>query len=187
MANDRLKGLRVAVLVANGFEQVEMTAPRTALDDAGAHTSLVSPEQQRVRGWNHTEWGDEFAVDVPLDAARPDQFDALLLPGGVMNPDTLRMNPRAVALVKSFFDEHKPVAVICHGPWTIIEAGAANGRRIASWPSLKTDLRNAGAIWMDDAAVTDGNLVSSRKPDDIPAFNAAMVELFSHAGTAAHA
>jgi protease I len=187
MTTDRLKGLRVAVVVANGFEQVEMTAPRTALEDAGEHTSLVSPEQQRVRGWNHMEWGDEFAVDVPLDAARPDQFDALLLPGGVMNPDTLRMNPRAVALVKSFFDEHKPVAVICHGPWTIIEAGAASGRRIASWPSLRTDLRNAGAIWMDDAAVTDGNLVSSRKPDDIPAFNAAMVELFSHAGAAAHA
>jgi protease I len=187
MANDRLKGLRVAVLVANGFEQVEMTAPRTALDDAGAHTSLVSPEQQRVRGWNHMEWGDEFAVDVPLDAARPDQFDALLLPGGVMNPDTLRMNPRAVALVKSFFYYQNPGAVISHGPCTITAAGAASGRRIASWPSLRTDLRNAGAIWMDDAAVTDGNLVSSRKPDDIPAFNAAMVELFSHAGTAAHA
>lgn len=187
MTNDQLKGLRVAVLVANGFEQVEMTAPRTALDDAGAHTSLVSPEQQRVRGWNHTEWGDEFAVDIPLDGARPDHFDALLLPGGVMNPDKLRMIPHAVAFVKSFFDEHKPVAVICHGPWTIIEAGVASGRRIASWPSIRTDLRNAGATWMDEAAVTDGNLVSSRKPDDIPAFNAAMVELFSHAGAAAHA
>ena len=187
MTNEKLKGLRVAVLVANGFEEVEMTAPRSALDDAGAHTSLVSPEQARVRGWNHTEWGDEFTVDVSLDAARADQFDALLLPGGVMNPDKLRIRPKAVAFVKSFFDEHKPVAVICHGPWTIIEAGAATGRRIASWPSLRTDLLNAGAVWVDEAAVTDGNLVSSRKPDDIPAFNAAMVELFSHAGAVTHA
>jgi protease I len=116
---------------------------------------------------------------MPLDNADPHNFDALLLPGGVMNPDKLRMEPRAVAFAKSFFDSGKPVAVICHGPWTVIEAGAARGRRIASWPSLKTDLRNAGAEWVDEEAVTDGNMVSSRKPDDIPAFNRAMIDLFS--------
>ena len=185
--NQQLNGKRVAILVADGFEQVELTGPKEMLELAGAETRIVSPAKGQVKGWNHTEWGDLFPVDLPLEQARPDDFDALLLPGGVMNPDKLRMNPRAVAFVKAFFDDHKPVAVICHGPWTIIEAGVASGRRIASWPSLRTDLRNAGATWMDEAAVTDGNLVSSRRPDDIPAFNAAMVEQFSHAGAAAHA
>jgi deglycase len=182
-----LKGLKVAILVENGFEQVEMTEPRKALDQAGAETRIVSPQSSRVRAWNLTEWGDKFPVDVALDEARPDDFDALHLPGGVMNPDLLRMQPRAVAFVKAFFDAGKPVSVICHGPWTIIEAGAARGRRIASWPSLKTDLRNAGAEWVDQEAVVDGNLVSGRKPDDIPAFNKAMLELFSHARQPAHA
>jgi len=177
MAN--IKGLKVAILIEDGFEQVEMVKPRAALDDAGAETSVVSPRPQRVRGWNLVEWGQEFPVDIPLDNADPHHFDALLLPGGVMNPDKLRMEPRAVAFAKSFFDSGKPVAVICHGPWTVIEAGAARGRRIASWPSLKTDLRNAGAEWVDEEAVTDGNMVSSRKPDDIPAFNRAMIDLFS--------
>jgi protease I len=120
-------------------------------------------------------------VDVPLDQAQPSNFDALLLPGGVMNPDELRMQPKAVAFVKAFFDAGKPVAVICHGPWTIIEADAARGRRIASWPSLKTDLKNAGAEWVDQAVVVDGNLVSSRKPDDIPAFSSKVIDLFSQA------
>ena len=182
-----LKGLKVAILVENGFEQVEMTEPRKALDQAGAETRIVSPQSSRVRAWNLTEWGDKFPVDVALDEARPDNFDALHLPGGVMNPDLLRMQPRAVAFVKAFFDAGKPVSVICHGPWTIIEAGAARGRRIASWPSLKTDLQNAGAEWVDQEAVVDGNLVSSRKPDDIPAFNKAMLDLFSHAQRPAHA
>ena len=177
MAN--IKGLKVAILIEDGFEQVEMVKPRAALDDAGAETSVVSPRPQRVRGWNFVEWGQEFPVDIALDNADPHDFDALLLPGGVMNPDKLRMEPRAVAFAKSFFDSGKPVAVICHGPWTVIEAGAARGRRIASWPSLKTDLRNAGAEWVDEEAVTDGNMVSSRKPDDIPAFNRAMIDLFS--------
>lgn len=176
---DNLNGIRVAILVENGFEQVELTEPRKALDEAGAQTRIVSPKSPRVRGWKFTEWGEELPVDVPLDSARPEDFDALHLPGGVMNPDYLRMNPKAVAFVKSFFTAEKPVAVICHGPWTIIEAGEANGRRIASWPSLKTDLRNAGAEWMDQEAVVDGNLVSARKPDDIPAFNRAMIELFA--------
>ena len=179
MTNDRLKGLRVAVLVANGFEQVEMTAPRSALDDAGAHTSLVSPERERVRGWNHTEWGDEFTVDVSLDAARADQFDALLLPGGVMNPDHLRMNDKAVQFVKQIFQSGKPVAAICHGPWLLVEADVVRNRSVTSWPSLETDLRNAGADWTDQEVVTDMGLVTSRKPDDIPAFNKKMLEEFA--------
>jgi protease I len=179
MAN--LNGLKVAILVDNGFEQVEMTEPRKALDQAGAQTSIVSPRSERVRGWQFTNWGDEFPVEVPLDRANPRNFDALVLPGGVMNPDSLRMQPRAVDFVRAFFEARKPVAVICHGPWTVIEAGAARGRRIASWPSLKTDLRNAGAEWVDQEVVIDGDLVSSRKPDDLPAFNAAMVDVFSRA------
>jgi len=181
MAQAELNGLKVAILLTEGFEQVEMTEPRKALDAAGAITSIVSPKDGRVRAWKFTEWGDEHPVDVKLDRAQPQEFDALLLPGGVINPDKLRMQPQAVAFVKAFFDADKPVATICHGPWTIIEAGAARGRRIASWPSLQTDLRNAGAEWVDQEAVVDGNLVSSRKPDDIPAFNREMISLFSRA------
>ena len=176
---NELKGLKVAILITDGFEQVEMVKPRQALSAAGAQTSIVSPKNDEVRGWKFTEWGDKFPVDKPLTDAQADDFDALLLPGGVMNPDKLRMEPKAVAFVKHFFDANKPVAVICHGPWTIIEAGAARGRRIASWPSLKTDLRNAGAEWVDEEVVTDKDVVSSRKPDDIPAFNRGMIELFS--------
>jgi protease I len=182
MAQSNLDGLKVAILITDGFEQIEMTEPRKALDEAGAKTSIVSPKNGRVRAWKFTEWGDEFPVDAELDGARPEEFDALLLPGGVINPDKLRMQPQAVSFVKSFFDAGKPVAAICHGPWTIIEAGAARGRRLASWPSLQTDLRNAGAEWVDQEAVVDGNLVSSRKPDDIPAFNREMIGLFSRAG-----
>jgi protease I len=176
-----LSGLKVAILIEDGFEQVEMTEPRKALHQAGAETTIVSPLPQRVRGWNFTNWGEDFPVEVNLDQATAQDFDALLLPGGVMNPDTLRIQPKAVDFVKAFFDADKPVAVICHGPWTIIEAGAARGRQIASWPSLKTDLRNAGAQWMDQEVVIDGNLVSSRKPDDIPAFNGGMIDVFSRA------
>jgi protease I len=181
MANEILKGVKVAILVEDGFEQVELTEPRKALDEGGAETRIVSPRNERVRGWNFTDWGDKFPVDVALEQARPQDFDALHLPGGVMNPDALRIQPKAVAFVKAFFDAGKPVSVICHGPWTVIEAGAARGRRIASWPSVKTDLRNAGAEWMDQEVVVDGNLVSSRKPDDIPAFNREMLKLFSRA------
>jgi protease I len=178
---ENLTGLKVAILVEDGFEEVEMTKPRKALDDAGAETSIVSPKANKVRAWDFTDWSEEYPVDVNLDRARPEDFDALLLPGGVINPDKLRMQPKAVAFAKAFFDTGKPVAAICHGPWTVIETGAARGRRIASWPSLKTDLRNAGAEWMDQEAVVDGNLVSSRKPDDIPAFNREMIQLFSRA------
>ena len=178
-----LKGLKVAILVDHGFEQIELVEPRKALDLAGAETCIVSSRAGKVRGWNFTDWGDEFAVDVGLDHARCEEFHALHLPGGVMNPDALRMQPLAVAFVRAFFDAGKPVSVICHGPWTIIETGAARGRRIASWPSLKTDLRNAGAEWVNEEVVTDSNLVSSRMPDDIPAFNQAMIELFRRAST----
>jgi protease I len=175
-----IKGLRVAILIEDGFEQVEMVKPRAALDEAGAKTSLVSPQEKKVRGWEMTDWGDSFPVDTALDKARPDDFDALLLPGGVMSPDKLRMQPKAVAFVRAFFDAGKPVAAICHGPWTVLEAGMARGRRMTSWPSLQTDLRNAGAEWTDQEAVVDKGLVTSRKPDDIPAFNKAMIELFSN-------
>jgi protease I len=178
---EELRGVRVAILVDNGFEEVELLRPRRALDEAGAQTLVVSPQEPGVRAWSFKEWGTEIPVDVPLDRAQPDDYDALLLPGGVMNPDRLRMHRRAVEFVKSFFDAEKPVAVICHGPWTVIEAGAARGRLMTSWPSLKTDLRNAGAEWIDEEVVVDGNLVSSRKPDDIPAFNREMIRLFREA------
>lgn len=181
MAIESLKGMRVAILVEDGFEQVELVEPRKALEEAGAETLIISPKSDQVRAWNHTNWGDAFQVDLALDQAQSHDFDALLLPGGVMNPDKLRMQVRAVKFVKEFFEAEKPVAAICHGSWTVIEAGAAKGRRIASWPSLKTDLKNAGAKWMDQDVVTDRNLVSSRKPDDIPAFNREMIALFSQA------
>ena len=176
---NKLQGIKVAILVEDGFEYIELADPRKALDEAGAMTSIVSPKSPTVRGWNHTGWGDELPVDVPLDRANPDDFDALHLPGGVMNPDALRMQPKAVAFVKAFFDAGKPVSVICHGAWTIIEAGAARGRKLTSWQSLITDLRNAGAEWTDGEAVVDRNLVSSRRPTDIPAFNRAMIDLFT--------
>jgi protease I len=177
----QLLGQKIAILVTDGFEYVELVRPRKALDDAGARTSVVSPKPDRVRSWNFTDWGDELSVDVPLDSTSSEAFDALLLPGGVINPDSLRIQPNAISFVKRFFDEGKPVAAICHGPWTIINAGAARGRRMTSWPSLEIDLRNAGAQWVDEEAVTDQGLVTSRKPDDIPAFNQAMIDLFSRA------
>lgn len=180
-----LQGMKVAILITDGFEQVEMTEPRKALENAGASTRVVSPKDGQVRGWKHTEWGDRFPVDVTLDHARAADFDALVLPGGVMNPDKLRMMPAAIEFVKSFFAADKPVAAICHGPWTIIEAGAAKGRRMTSWPSVKSDLKNAGADWLDEEVVIDGNLISSRKPDDIPAFNRGMIQVFRKAMQAA--
>jgi protease I len=176
-----LKGRTIAILADNGFEQSELFEPRKALNDAGADTRVVSPQKTQVKGWKLKDWGDEVRVDTPLSEAKAEDFDALLLPGGVMNPDSLRMNPAAVAFVKAFFDAGKPVAAICHGPWTVIEAGAARGRLIASWPSLKTDLANAGAQWLDQEVVVDKNLVTSRKPDDIPAFNREMIRLFAAA------
>ncbi|MBA3564732.1 MAG: type 1 glutamine amidotransferase [Gammaproteobacteria bacterium] len=174
-----LKGKKVAILVENGFEQVELTEPRKALEAAGAKASVVSPVDGKVKGWNHTQWGDEIPVDVSLDDADADDYDALLLPGGVMNPDKLRQNETALGFVSAFFDARKPVAVICHGPWTLIDAGVVEGRTITSWPSLQADLRNAGADWVDEEVVVDQGLVSSRKPDDLPAFNRKMIEEFA--------
>jgi protease I len=179
MANRSLKGLKVAILVTDGFEQVELMEPRKALDEAGAKTVVVSPKSDRVRGWNFSDWGEEIAVDVVLDKALPQSFDALVLPGGVINPDALRVQPAAVEFVRAFFEDGKPVAAICHGSWTVIETGEARGRRITSWPSLKSDLENAGAEWVDREVVVDRNLVSSRKPGDIPAFNRAIIEVLS--------
>jgi protease I len=175
---DNLNGKKVAILVADGFEQVEMTEPKKALEEAGAQTEIISPVKGEVQGWNHFDKADKFTVDVPLDSADAQNYDALLLPGGVANPDQLRMNPAAVYFVKQFFEAGKPVAAICHGPWTLIEADVVRGRTITSWPSLKTDLRNAGAQWVDQEVVTDGGLVTSRNPQDIPAFNRKMIEEF---------
>jgi protease I len=174
-----LLGKRVAILVDDGFEQVELEQPRKALEEAGAETVIVSPKEDVVKGWQHDKWGDQIDVDLPLDKAHPEDFDALLLPGGVMNPDHLRMNEHAVEFVKDFFVDEKPVAAICHGPWMLVQADVVRGRHLTSWPSLHTDLENAGAKWTDREVVVDGNLVTSRKPDDIPAFNKAMIEEFA--------
>ena len=187
MTDTALKGLKVAILVTDGFEEVELTEPKKALDKAGADTRIVSPKEKEVKGWRFTDWGRTLPVDLKLDVAQPADFDALLLPGGVMNPDSLRLEPKAVAFVKAFFDAKKPVAAICHGPWTIIEAGEARGRKMTSWPSIKTDLRNAGGEWVDRETVVDGNLLTSRKPDDIPAFSREMLRLFAEARVGAHA
>jgi protease I len=174
-----LRGKKVAILVADGFEQVELTEPQKALLAAGAETEIVSPETEIVKAWDHDHWDEEFAVQQPLSEADPDDYDALLLPGGVMNPDNLRTNDDAVRFVKAFFEADKPVAAICHGPWTLIEAGVVNGRKMTSYHSIQTDLKNAGAYWVDEEVVRDGNLVTSRNPDDIPAFNKNMVERFA--------
>lgn len=174
----RLSGKRIAIVVTDGFEQIEMTDPKKALEDEGAETEIISPKSDEVRGWKHTEWGDSFDVDTPIDEADPDDYDALLLPGGVMNPDKLRIIPDVQAFVRAFFDQGKPVASICHGPWTLIDAGVADGRTMTSWPSIRTDLRNAGVNVVDAEVCVDGNLVTSRKPDDLPAFDEKMIELF---------
>lgn len=179
MATTTLQGMRVAILVAPGFEQVELVEPREALDRAGARTFLVSPEPKEVRAWKFTDWGDSFLVDVPLSDARAGDYDALLLPGGVMNPDKLRIDDAAIAFIRRFVADGRPIAAICHGPWPLIEADAVRGRRMTSWPSLRTDLRNAGANWVDEEVVVDRGLVTSRRPKDIPAFNRAMIAEFA--------
>jgi protease I len=174
-----LNGKKVAILVENGFEEEELTRPREALQQAGAETKIVSPAGKEVKGWRHTEWGKTFPVDLALEKANPQDFDALLLPGGVMNPDKLRSNPRALQFVRAFFKAGKPVAAICHGPWTLIDAGVVKGRRLTSNHSIQTDLKNAGAQWVDEEVLVDNGLVTSRKPDDIPAFNRKMIEEFA--------
>ena len=177
--NHHLTGMKVAALVEHGFEESELLEPRKALEDAGARVDVISPVEVSVKGWHHGTWGKEVKVDQPLANAHPEDYDALLLPGGVFNPDRLRINERAVQFVKAFTMSNRPVAAICHGPWTLIEADALRDRRVTSWPSLKTDLRNAGAIWVDGEVIEDRGLITSRKPDDIPAFNQKMIEVFA--------
>jgi protease I len=176
---NQLTGKKIAILVADGFEQVELTGPKEALEKAGAETQIVSPAMGKVKGWEETKWGKPFPVDVPLKKAKAGDYDALLLPGGVMNPDKLRADEKATDFVRAFFDSGKPVAAICHGPWTLIDAGVAKGRRLTSYHSIQTDLKNAGAEWVDEPVVVDNGLVTSRKPADIPAFNRKMIEEFA--------
>jgi protease I len=179
MADD-LKGKKVAILVANeGVEQVELTEPRKAVEDAGADTTLISLEQGDVQGMNHFDKGDTFEAELAVADADASDFDALLLPGGVGNPDQLRMDDDAVSFVRAFFDAGKPVGAICHAPWTLVEADVLKGRTITSWPSLQTDIRNAGGTWVDEEVHVDEGLVTSRNPDDLPAFNAKIVEEFA--------
>lgn len=174
--SQQLNGKRVAILATDGFEQSELLEPKRALEGAGATSQVISLKSGKIKGWSNQNWGDEVDVDGTVDAVSADQFDALVLPGGVINPDQLRVSPEAVAFVKAFVDAKKPIAAICHGPWTLIEAGGVKGRRMTSWPALKSDLTNAGATWSDEEVVVDQGLVTSRKPDDLPAFNAKMIE-----------
>jgi protease I len=173
-----LDGKRIAVLATDGFEQSELFLPLRALKKAGAEVDIVSLKKGKIRSWDKKDWGKTIDVDATTDNADPTDYDGLLLPGGVMNPDSLRANPKAVEFVKSFVTEHKPIAAICHGPWTLIEAGAVKDRRMTSWPSLKTDLENAGAMWIDQEVIVDRGLVTSRKPEDLNAFTEKMIEEF---------
>ncbi len=175
----KLEGKKIAILATDGFEQSELFEPKKALEEAGATTHVVSIESGSIKGWNHTDWGDKINVDVKLADAQPSDYDGLLLPGGVMNPDKLRMNPDAVDFAASFMREGKPVAAICHGPWTLVETGMVKDKKMTSYESIKTDLKNAGANWVDEEVVVDNGLVTSRKPDDIPAFNKKMIEEFA--------
>src|ERR1041384_3466363 len=180
MSNE-LNGKRVAILVTNGFEQVELTGPKEALEAAGAETQIISPADKKVRGWegDSEDWGSKFKVDVPLTEANARNYDALLLPGGVMNPDKLRLEPQAIEFIRQFANSGKPIGAICHGPWTLIDAGVVRGRRMTSYPSIKTDLINAGANWVDEEVVVDNGLVTSRSAEDLDAFNDKMVEEFA--------
>ena len=178
MANE-LNGKRVAIVATDMVEQVELLEPRKALDEAGARTDVISIEPGKIQGFNHYDKGDEIPVDRTIEEARADEYDALLLPGGVGNPDVLRTDENVVSFVRDFFEQGKPVAAICHGPWTLVEAGVVRNRTLTSWPSIQTDIRNAGGNWVDEEVHVDQGLVTSRKPDDIPAFNAKMIEEFA--------
>ncbi|WP_426078940.1 type 1 glutamine amidotransferase domain-containing protein [Janthinobacterium sp. PSPC3-1] len=181
-----LDAKRIAVLMTDGFEQVEFTGPRDFLQEHGAVITIVSPKAKgkQVVGMHHKDVGDSFDIDLTVAEAQARDYDALLLPGGVANPDELRIDPVSVAFVKEFADAGKPIAAICHGPWTLIDAEAVKGKQMTSWPSLQADLRNAGAVWRDEKVVVDGNLVTSRKPDDIPAFNEAFLTVLTQARAA---
>ena len=171
-----VKGKKVAILTENGFEEVELTSPMNALEQAGAEVHVISPQQDKVKAWNEDNWGIEVPVDKDLDSANPEDYDMLLLPGGVMNPDTLRTNKKAVAFAQHFLEQGKPLAAICHGPQTLIETGMLDGRTMTSYPSLQTDLKNAGVDWVDKEVVVDNGLVTSRNPDDLEAFNRKVLE-----------
>jgi protease I len=185
-----LKGRRIAILATKGVEEVELTKPKKALEEAGAKVDVIAPQSgiknDKIRAWDMSDWGDDIPVDVVLSKANSGDYDALHLPGGVMNPDHLRLEPAAIEFVRSFVRDGKPIAAICHAAWTLIDAGGVRGHTMTSWPSLQTDLRNAGAEWVDREVVQDNNLVTSRKPDDIPAYNRAMIDLFSR-GAVHHA
>jgi protease I len=178
-----LKGRRIAILATKGVEEVELTKPKKALEDAGAKVDVIAPQSGikngKIRAWDSNDWGEDIPVDVVLSQASSGNYDALHLPGGVMNPDHLRLEPAAIEFVRSFVQDAKPIAAICHAAWTLIDADGVRGHTMTSWPSLQTDLKNAGAEWVDREVVQDNNLVTSRKPDDIPAYNRAMIDMFS--------
>jgi protease I len=171
-----LAGKKIAILATNGFEQSELLGPKKNLEDAGAKITVLSLKEGEIKGWDHTDWGVSVKVDGLVKEAKPADFDALVLPGGQMNPDVLRMDSSAVTFVRTFVESGKPVAAICHAPWLLIEADVVRGKTVTSWPSVRTDLKNAGAHWVDEPVIVDGNLITSRKPDDIPAFSQAIVE-----------
>ena len=179
-----LEGKRIAVLMTDGVEQVEYTKPRQFLEQHGAKVTLLSPKKkgEQVQGFNHLTPAEKFTVELDVREAQPGDFDALVLPGGVANPDMLRLSKESIGFIRAFSQARKPIAAICHGPWTLIDAGVAKGRRMTSWPTLQNDLRNAGAEWSDEEVVVDGQLVTSRKPDDIPAFDQALLEKLTHPG-----
>jgi len=179
--NTELKGKKIAILAADGFEQVELTEPKQNLEKAGAQVEVLSIHEGKIKGWNKTDWGTSVRVDRTVNDAKPADYDALILPGGQMSPDQLRMNRPAVSFVRQFAESGKPVAAICHGPWTLIEAGVVSGHTMTSWPSLHTDLTNAGATWVDREVVTDANFITSRRPEDIPAFLRALSQSLSGA------
>lgn len=177
MSKQNLNGRKVAVLATDGFEQSELTEPKRLLEEAGATVHVIAPDgASAIKGWDKKDWGDSIKVDAPLEGASASDYDALVLPGGVINPDKLRINAEAIALIKAFAAANKPIAAICHGPWTLINAELVDGRKLTSWPSLQADLENAGAQWQDSEVVHDGNLITSRKPDDIPAFARTLIE-----------
>jgi protease I len=176
---NNLQGKKVAILATDGFEQVELTEPKKNLENAGAKVDVLSIKDGKIKGWDKTDWGETVKVDRLVADARPDEYDALVLPGGQINPDKLRIDKQAVAFVREFAQSSKPVAAICHGPWVLIEAGVVKGRTMTSWPSVHTDLKNAGANWVDQEVVTDGNIITSRKPEDIPAFSRTLIEALS--------
>jgi protease I len=179
--NTKLQGKKIAIVATDGFEQVELTEPKKALEAAGATVHVISPKPGQIKGWNHTDWGESTKVDKTLDEAKPADYDGLVLPGGQINPDKLRIEPKAVAFVTEFFNSGKPIGAICHGPWLLVEAGVLKRQTLTSWPSIRTDIRNAGGHWVDEEVVTDHNLTTSRKPDDLPAFNERLIREFSQA------